>query len=68
MSPGPRPSSPLQSQSSQPVLDERQIRKLGEAALRLVNSLPELEPKYHGSKKKVGKELQVCAFDREFFF
>ncbi|KAK7572025.1 hypothetical protein V9T40_014497 [Parthenolecanium corni] len=59
MSPGPRPSSPLQSQNSQPVLDDRQIRKLEEAALRLVNSLPELEPKYHGTKKKVGKELQA---------
>lgn len=54
----PRPNSP-NSQNSQPVLDDKQIRKLEQATVRLVNSLPDLKPKYHSTKKKVGKELQV---------
>lgn len=63
VSPGPSPSSPLQSQNNaQPTLDERQVRKLEEAALRLVQNLPELEPKYQSTKKKVGKELQESFF------
>lgn len=59
MSPGPSPSSPLQSQNNtQPTLDEGQVRRLKEAAFELVQTLPEMEPKYQSIKKKEGKELQ----------
>lgn len=60
MSPGPSPSSPLQSQNNtQPTLDEGQVRRLKEAAFELVQTLPEMEPKYQSIKKKEGKELQA---------
>ena len=69
MSPGPSPSSPIPFQSStQPVLDDQQIHKLEDAALRLVENLPELEPKYQSTKKKVCKELQASVHGVTLFF
>lgn len=59
LSSSPCPSSPVHAQNSQPILDEQQIKKLEKAATRLVESLPELEPKYPNTKKKIGKELQA---------
>ena len=53
-----QPCSPI---SMNPVLLERQIQRLAEAADLLVKSLPPLDmkPLLNGNKKRISKEIEV---------
>lgn len=61
-SPTPRslsPGSPLQAAPA--VLVQSQIARLAKVAENLLKSLPQFEPKPHNAKKKICKDLEVCA-------